>query len=148
MHLAFYFDVMTVARGRKISSVGVFCYCNLWLNSFDNFKFCWNYELKIPTYQRNTMNQCLISIQNQNTLKCSFYFFIALWFYENSKILCEETAAIQYRMLHLIFFFGMVISGMLLLNVTQIRFYLDKFFIFVLLNGSYYWQYECNYTFL
>ena len=65
------------------------------------------------------------------------YLFIALWFYENSKILCEETA-VQYRMLHLIFFFGMVISGMLLLNVTQIRFYLDKFFIFVLLNGSYY----------
>ena len=112
--------------------------------------FVENYEFKIPTYQgiSNTMNQCLISIQNQNTLKCSFYFFIALWFYENSKILCEETAAIQYRMLHLIFFFGMVISGMLLLNVTQIRFYLDKFFIFVLLNGSYYWQYECNYTFL
>ena len=74
--------------------------------------------------------------------------FIVLWFYENSKIVCEETGAIQYRMLHLIFFFGMVISGMLLLNVTQIRFYLDKFFTFVLLNGSYYWQYECNYTFL
>ena len=67
-----------------------------------------------------------------------FYFLIALWFYENCKILCEETAAIQYRMLHLIFFLRMVISGMLLLNVTQIRFYLDKFFIFVLLNGSYY----------
>ena len=29
VRLAFYFDVMTVARVRKISSVGVFCYCNL-----------------------------------------------------------------------------------------------------------------------
>ena len=120
--------------------------CNWIVLITSNFLKLWIENTNVS--KSYTMNQCLISIQNQNTLKCSFYFFIALWFYENSKILCEETAAIQYRMLHLIFFFGMVISGMLLLNVTQIRFYLDKFFIFVLLNGSYYWQYECNYTFL